>query len=196
MKRQLCLSLALLLLLSACGGAAPTAAPVPTMTIPPEAPSTSVSPTTLPPTESSTAAPAMTSAPAPAVPVPTDTAPVPAATDTLQPTDTPTAIPATPRPRPTATSSGPLSANIYVANCRSAPTADKPGRVLVQISVEANGGNGRYRYFYQDQEFPTKFIELPGEKGTRLIGEVRVTSSDGQDLTKEFDISISQLNCP
>jgi hypothetical protein len=76
-----------------------------------------------------------------------------------------------------------LSAAVYVANCRSAPTAEKPGRVIVQISVEANGGSGPYRYFYQDKESPTKFIEVIGEKGTRLIGEIKVTSGDGQEIT-------------
>ncbi len=192
MKRQFCLGLALLFLLAACSSTVPTAPIVPTLTAPPEAPPTSVPPTsppTLPP-------PNATSAPTLLAPAPTDTALAPAATDTLQPTDTPTVIPAAPQPRPTATSSGPLSANVFVANCRSAPTADKPGRVLVQISIEASGGNGRYRYFYQDNEFPTKFIELTGEKGTRLIDEVRVTSGDGQTLTQKFDIPISQLNCP
>jgi hypothetical protein len=89
-----------------------------------------------------------------------------------------------------------LAAAIYTANCRSAPTTDKPGRVTVQISVEATGGNGRYRYFYQDKEFPTKFIEVVGEKGTRIIGEVRVTSGDGQEINKEFDIAVDQLTCP
>ncbi len=98
--------------------------------------------------------------------------------------------------RPPTTSAGPLSAAIYPANCRSAPTADKPGRVIVQISVEASGGNGRYRYFNQDKESPTKFIEVIGEKGTRLIGEVKVTSGDGQEIKKEFDIAINQLTCP
>jgi hypothetical protein len=98
--------------------------------------------------------------------------------------------------RPTPTSAGPLSAAIYAANCRSAPTADKPGRVIVQISVEASGGNGRYRYFYQDKESPTKFIDVEGEKGTRLIGEVQVTSGDGQEINKEFDIAIGLLTCP
>jgi hypothetical protein len=66
----------------------------------------------------------------------------------------------------------------------------------VQISVEAGGGNGRYRYFYLDQESPTKFIEVIGEKGTRLIGEVKVTSGDGQEIKQEFDIAANQLTCP
>jgi hypothetical protein len=94
------------------------------------------------------------------------------------------------------TSAAPLSAAIYAANCRSAATAEKPGRVLVQISVEASGGNGRYRYFYQDKESPTKFIDVVGEKGTRIIDKVKVTSGDGQELMKEFDIAINQLTCP
>jgi hypothetical protein len=89
-----------------------------------------------------------------------------------------------------------LTAAIYTANCRSAPTDDKPGRVIVQISVEASGGNGRYRYFYQDKESPTKFIDVVGERGTRLIGEVKVTSGDGQEIKKEFDIAIGDLECP
>jgi hypothetical protein len=89
-----------------------------------------------------------------------------------------------------------LTAAIYAANCRSAPTADKPGRIIVQISVEASGGNGRYRYFYQDKESPTKFIEVIGEKGTRIIGEVTVASGDGQEIKKEFDIAANQLTCP
>jgi hypothetical protein len=89
-----------------------------------------------------------------------------------------------------------LTAAIYTANCRSAPTADKPGQIIVQVSVEASGGNGRYRYFYQDKEWPTKFIDVIGEKGTRLIGEVNVTSGDGQEIKKEFDIAANQLTCP
>ena len=89
-----------------------------------------------------------------------------------------------------------MSAAIYAANCLSAPTTEKPGRVIVQISVEASGGNGRYRYIYQDKESPTKFIDVIGEKGTRLIGEVKVTSGDGQEIKKEFDIAANQLTCP
>ena len=89
-----------------------------------------------------------------------------------------------------------MSAAIYppTAAARRQPTSR--ASVIVQISVEASGGNGRYRYFYQDKESPTKFIEVIGEKGTRIIGEVKVTSGDGQEIKKEFDIAISQLTCP
>jgi hypothetical protein len=196
MKLRLSLTLLLLIALTACGApqpAAPATAPAAAPTTAPQVQPTAVppiqpAPTTVPPTD--------TLAPAATEPAPTE--PPPAPTDTLvpQPTDTATAAPAATQPRPTPTSSGPLSAAIYVANCRSAPTADKPGRIIVQISVEASGGNGRYRYFYQNKESPTKFIEVPGEKGTRLVGEVKVTSGDGQEITQEFDVAPGQLICP
>jgi hypothetical protein len=186
MKPRLTLVLLLLLALTACSSSQPAvpSAPAVAPTTAPE-----VQPTSLPPTQ------------VPPAGVPTANTPAPAAT-TSAPTEPPvptanaTATPAATRPRPQPTSAGPLSAAIYAANCRSAPTAEKPGRVLVQISVEASGGNGRYRYFYQDRESPTKFIELVGEKGTRLIDEVKVTSGDGQELKKDFDIAINQLTCP
>ena len=197
MKLRLSLTLLLVIALAACGSsqpAAPTTAPQANPTSAPQA-----NPTSVPPTQPQpTAVPSTnTIAPAATQPAPTDTS-APQPTDTIapQPTGTATAVPAATKPRPTPTSSGPLTAAIYVANCRSAPAADKPGRVIVQISVEASGGNGRYRYFYQDKESPTKFIEVTGEKGTRLIGEVHVTSGDGQDLKKEFDIATGDLTCP
>jgi hypothetical protein len=190
MKLRLMLMFLLLIALVACGSpqpAAPTSAPIATTA--PAAPPTSVPPTQPPPAAippTNTVAPVATKSAPTALPTPTDTlAP--------QPTDT---VPAATKLRPTPTSAGPLAAAIYVANCRSAPTADKPGRIIVQISVEASGGNGRYRYFYQDKESPTKFIEVVGEKGTRLIGEVKVASGDGQEIKKEFDVAAGQLTCP
>ncbi len=66
----------------------------------------------------------------------------------------------------------------------------------MQLSVEVSGGNGRYRYFYQDQPSPTSFVDVIGEKGTRLIGELKITSGDGQELKKTFDFATGQLNCP
>ncbi len=188
------LTLLLLIALAACSSPqpAPTIAPASVPTTAPNA-----QPTTAPPTQTPAVAPPANTA----VPTATQAAAVeasPTSTNTLtpQPTGTATAVQTTLPSRPTPTSAGPLSAAIYVANCRSTPTADKPGGVTVQISVEASGGNGRYRYFYQNKESPTKFIDVLGEKGTRIIDEVKVTSGDGQELTKEFDISINELTCP
>jgi hypothetical protein len=191
MKLRLSLTLLVLIMLTACGApqpAAPTTAPAAVPTTAPEVKPTEAPPTQIPPAD--TLAPAATK--------PAATKPSAAPTDTAapQPTDMATAAPTAANLRPTPTSSGPLAAQIYVANCRSAPTTEKPGQVIVQISVEASGGNGRYRYFYQDKASPTNFIDVIGEKGTRLIGEVKVTSGDGQELKKEFDIAIGKLNCP
>jgi len=182
MRFQWLLSFMAAVVLAACGSSSSV---VPTITVAPVATARPLAPTALPPTSAAV--------PPTNVPVPT---PTPTVTLAATSAVTPTSAPRATNPRPTATSSGPLAATIYVASCRSAPTADKPGRVIVQISIEASGGNGQYRYFYQDQAFPAKFIEISGEKGTRTIGEVRVTSGDGQELKKEFDIGIGGLNCP
>ena len=195
MKLRLSLTLLWLFTLAACGSPQ-SATPVST---PAAAPTTvpAIQPTSAPPTQPPTVAPpANTVAPAATQSAPTKPPPAPTNTLAPQPTNTATAAPAATKPRPTPTSAGPLSAAIYAANCRSEPTAEKPGRVIVQISVEASGGNGRYHYFYQDTESPTKFIEVVGEKGTRLIDQVKVTSGDGQELKQEFDIAINQLTCP
>jgi hypothetical protein len=177
------LGLSLTIALAACGN---NPSPV--------APSATAGPVVNPTAAAPTVPPTKAAVPATAAPQPTKAAP----TDTIAVTPTTEATPtsAPTRPRPTATSSGPLAATIYVANCRSAPTAEKPGRVIVQISVEASGGNGKYRYSYQDKESPTKFIQVVGERGTRAIGEVRITSGDGQELKKPFDIGIGGLSCP
>jgi hypothetical protein len=125
----------------------------------------------------------------------------PTATVTLTPSPTPTSSPTlTPSPAvtrvtPTPTSSGPLTVAVYVASCRRAPTAGKPGNVVVQISIEATGGNGQYHYFNQGEESPTKFIDITWERGTRLIGKVMVTSDDGQHVEKEYDIPTGELDC-
>lgn len=189
MKLRLFLAVLSVIVLAACGS--PQPAPVPTAATSPAQPPTPVPPsplpdTAMPPTD--TVVPATATAVAPLQP-PTDTPLPPTATATVRPRARATV------PRPTATSAGPLSANIYVANCRRVPTSDKPGRIVVQISVEASGGNGKYRYFYSDKESPTKFIDVIGEKGTRLVGEVKVISGDGQTFSKPFDVGLGSLDC-
>jgi hypothetical protein len=115
------------------------------------------------------------------------------ATPTATLTVTPTVVA---KPRPTPTSSGPLEFQVYVANCKKAPTAEKKGNVVIQISVEARGGNGVYTYLHKGVEQQSKFIDINFEQGTRLIDEVTVTSGDGQSLKHKFDIDTKTLNCP
>ncbi len=170
-------------LLSACGRSAitpraHTATPVPELNVtrPPAtarptftAADVSQSPTALPPTWTAT--------------------PLPTATPTLTPS------PVVTRVRPSPTSSGPLSVAVYVVSCRRAPVPGKSGNVIVQISIEAAGGNGDYHYFNEGVESPTKFVDITWERGTRLIGTVRVQSGDGQSLKKEYDIPTKELIC-
>ena len=108
------------------------------------------------------------------------------------PTETPAAL----LPAPTATSAGPLAAQVYVANCTSAPTEEKPGNVLLQISVEATGGNGVYSYLHRDVLEPDKFIDILWERGSLLIGKVGVTSGDGQTFDVEYIVDLKTLECP
>ena len=198
MKIKFGLSLLILLLvLSACQPSAP-AQPIPTLTPVPGA-------TALPPATAASVAPAATPADTPTAPAPTAVAPSPtvaAPTNTSVPSDTPSPSPTAsptkalvPRPNPTATSAGPLSAQVYVANCHSAPTADKPGNVDIQISIEAKGGNGVYQYAYEGTASKTKFIDIQWEKGTRLIGKATVTSGDGQSIDVVVNISTNDLTC-
>jgi hypothetical protein len=198
--KQISLIILLAIVLTACGGARDTSTPSNPAAA--TAPNTSA-PAPVVPTASNNAA---TNAPAPAAPAtnnapaatPSGNATVPAATPVGSSTAAITST-AKPRPRPTATSTGPLTftgTGIYVANCRLAPTTDKPGKVIIQISVEVTGGNGVYQYFDNDGvKWPTKFIDVPGERGTPLIGKVKVTSGGGQSIEKEYDIGFSDLTC-
>jgi hypothetical protein len=92
-------------------------------------------------------------------------------------------------------SSGPLSVAVYVAGCKRAPAPGKPGNLIVQISIEATGGNGEYHYFNEGVESPTKFIDITWERGTLLTGSVRVVSGDGQNLKKDYNIPTGELTC-
>ncbi|MBI5565409.1 MAG: hypothetical protein HY870_10955, partial [Chloroflexi bacterium] len=168
-------------LLSACGRSAitpraHTATPVPELNV------------TRP---SATARPSLMATDAPASPTPPTLTPTP----TLTPAPTLTPSPVVTRVRPSPTSSGPLSVAVYVASCRRAPSPGKPGNVIVQISIEATGGSGNFHYFNEGVESPTKFVDITWERGTRLIGTVRVESGDGQTVRKEYDIPTGELTC-
>jgi len=140
------------------------------------------------PTDSPPAGGESTPLPATAPPEPPTEAP--AETATAEPT-------VASRPRPTATpaSSGPLDFQTYIAGCTRAPTADKPGNVVITISVEATGGNGVYRYFHKNVEEPDKFIDVEWQLGTGLNGKVTVVSGDGQTLEKEYFFQTTNLEC-
>ncbi len=192
MKRIVLFFTVISFILTACGQSGPAPAIEPSPASPDSFTPTAALPATSP-------APAIPTN-APTIAAHTPTLPPTAVPPSVTATDTPTLPPATPtsaRPRPTAASSGRLSVAIYVANCRSAPTATKPGGIVIQISVEVQGGNGVYKYFDNEGGLRTsKFIDIDWEKGARLLGKVTVTSGDGQTVEKEYSISPSELNCP
>jgi hypothetical protein len=169
-------------LLSACGRSAIT----PRTSTAPSAPELNAT-RVLPTTNAVELPTAETPSPSPVVPIQATLSPaaLPAASPTLAVT----------RVRPTPTSSGPLTVAVYIAGCRRAPTTGKPGNVIIQIALEASGGNGRYQYFNEGVESPSKFIDIEWEKGTRLIGTVKVLSGDGQVVQKRYDIPIGEIQC-
>lgn len=137
-------------------------------------------------------------------PSPTDSSPSgpPAATDVVETpveaqTETPTLEPTAtsqPRPRATPTNIGPLDFQFYIAGCRHAPTADKPGNAAITISIEANGGNGIYQYIYENTTLPGKFFDIERELGTSVNGKATVVSGN-QTLEKEFYFQTTNLEC-
>ena len=191
-SKLLLLMVCVALALTACGRVpdTPTSAPAEPTTAPP-APTTGATTVPIAPTDT----PPATVEP---TPIPTT---APAASPTSAPSETPTAeATVAPRPRPTATatpaSSGLLDFQFYLAVCKPAPTAEKPGNVVLTISVEAAGGNGVYRYFFRDAEEPDKFIDVSWDRGTSVNGKVTVTSGDGQVLEREFFFAPADFNCP
>jgi hypothetical protein len=199
MKKTTLLSIAISFVLTACNQSGPAPAAGPSTSVPNNIAPTVVSPAAGPATVIPTDVPTV-GADTPTLPA--TSAPTTAPTG-VEATDTPTVPPVTPvtptkvRPRPTATSSGPLTIEIYVAGCQSAPTAAKPAGVIVQISIEAKGGNGVYKYFDNEGvQHSSKFIDISWAKGSALIGKVTVTSGDGQTVEKEYFITIAEAKCP
>jgi hypothetical protein len=196
MKKTTLLSIVISFVLTACNQSGPAPAAGPSTSVPNNIAPTVVSATAGPATAVPTDVPTV-GADTPTLPA--TSAPTTAPTG-VEATDTPTVPPVTPtrvRPWPTATSSGPLTIEIYVANCQSAPTAVKPAGIIIQISIEARGGNGVYKYFDNEGvQHSSKFIDISWAKGSALIGKVTVTSGDGQTVEKEYFISLAELKCP
>lgn len=181
------LLIAVTLVLAACGRG-----PEAETSAPPQPTATSVE--TQPTAPADTPAVATAVATEPPVAPPTSTSEPPA---TAPASDTPAPSATAPRPRATATpvSIGPLDFQFYMAGCRRAPTAEKPGNVFITISVEATGGNGVYRYVREGVDLPGKFFDVEIELGTSINGKVTVVSGDGQTLEKEFFFSTNNIEC-
>ncbi len=153
----------------------PSGVPTEVATLPPIAPST-INPTATTPTATTT----------PTTATPTATASI-TATPTLTATlEIPTA---TTPPR----STGPLIFSVSIVKCQIDPARD--GGVILTIRIDAQGGNGVYTYYREDQQVSRTF-ERPATKGTAVIDAYRVTSSDGQTAEGKIRFTGSQFGCP
>jgi heat shock protein HslJ len=73
-----------------------------------------------------------------------------------------------------------------LVGCRNAPTAEKPGGIVLLLRFEPTGAPGPYHYFDVDEgkEVP-QLYERPASKGAGVIVTWAVQSADGQRLEKK-----------
>ncbi len=147
----------------------PSGVPTEAATLPPIAPST-INPTATTPTTATPTATASITA------TPTLTATLEIPTATMPPQST-----------------GPLSFSVSIVKCQLDPARD--GGVILTIRIDAQGGNGVYTYYREDQQVSRTF-ERPATKGTAVIDAYRVTSSDGQTAAGKIRFTGSQFGCP
>ena len=190
MKLRLSLTLLLLITLVACGGpqpAAPATAPAVAPTTAPEVKPTSAPPTQPPPT---TVPPANTAAPAATQPAPTE--PPPTDTAAPQPTDTATSCTGCDQ----TASHGDFIRSISGDDLRGQLPQRTNGRQSPG-GHRADLGRSQRRQWQLSLLLSGQGIVRPSSsrwsarKVRALIGEVRVTSGDGQEIKKEFDIGIN-----
>jgi hypothetical protein len=107
-------------------------------------------------------------------------------------TPTPTATLATPAATRPPVSAGPLDFAINIAGCRADPARE--GGVILTMRFDAQGGNGVYTYYRENQPVPRTF-ERPATKGTAVIDSYRVDSGDGQSVNRKVRFSGAQFGC-
>lgn len=79
-----------------------------------------------------------------------------------------------------------------LVGCRDAPTAEKPGGVVLLFRFEPSGAAGPYRYFDVDEgKEVTELYERPASKGAGVIVTWAVQAADGQRREKKSDYAAS-----
>jgi hypothetical protein len=119
----------------------------------------------------------------------------PTLTPALQasPTPTATASLATPAATRPPASAGPLDFTISIAGCQIDPSRE--GGVILKMRFDAQGGNGVYTYYRENQQVQRAF-ERPATKGTAVIDAYRVESGDGQSVSRKVRFAGAQFGCP
>jgi len=79
-----------------------------------------------------------------------------------------------------------------LVGCRNAPTADKPGGIVLLFRFEPTGAPGPYRYFDVDEgKEVTELYERPASMGSGVIVTWAVQAADGQRREKKSDYAAS-----
>lgn len=79
-----------------------------------------------------------------------------------------------------------------LVGCRDAPTAEKPGGIVLLFRFEPTGAAGPYRYFDVDEgKEVTELYERPASRGNGVIVTWAVQSTDGQRREKKSDYAAS-----
>jgi heat shock protein HslJ len=79
-----------------------------------------------------------------------------------------------------------------LVGCRDAPTAEKPGGIVLLFRFEPTGAAGPYRYFDVDEgKEVTELYERSASKGSGVIVTWAVQSADGQRRQKKSDYAAS-----
>jgi heat shock protein HslJ len=81
-----------------------------------------------------------------------------------------------------------------LVGCRNAPTAEKPGGIVLLFRFEPTGAAGPYRYFDVDEgKEVTELYERSASKGARVIVTWAVQAADGQRREKKSDYAASSF---
>lgn len=104
----------------------------------------------------------------------------------------------TARPRPMATltpqPATTLEFNVDLVGCRAAPTAEKPGGIVLLFRFEPTGAPGPYRYFDRDENKEvTELYERPAAKGSGVVVSWAVQAGDGQLREKKINYAASRF---
>ena len=108
-------------------------------------------------------------------------------------TPTPTATLTEPTATRPPVSAGPLDFTIGIVGCRLDPSRE--GGVILTLRFDAQGGNGVYTYYRENQRVQRTF-ERPATKGTAVIDSYRVDSGDGQRVERKERFTGRQFGCP
>lgn len=94
---------------------------------------------------------------------------------------------------PPIVSSGPLSFDVHVVNCRRNP--EQSNGIIVTFQFEVTGGSAPYTYIHEDQILAGPAFDRLATRSGPIIDSFAVTSADGQTQQKKLFFSPKDMNC-